>query len=182
MYTKIDILHRISKLPQVLQDHIGSYNVEHRKMLKLVFSEIEHKQKMIDILEDIKFIECENMCGSCMLRENIPYKEGVYCDDWCMKSAEFKRMNLFRNKKIREILCVQVESYNVEHTYLMEDLRKDIECVECANCCGDYAYREDTKYSDRYNLYCSGWCSIEAENERRYWLRENRNRNRNISK
>ena len=49
---------RISQLPQVLQDYIGMYNVEHRMMMKAVCEEL------IVVWEEMDSIECASCCGA----------------------------------------------------------------------------------------------------------------------
>ena len=46
-------------LPQVLQDHIHSYNVKHRETMKEI---------CIELLYELEEIECSNYCGMCIRR------------------------------------------------------------------------------------------------------------------
>jgi len=66
---------RIFSLPQELQDLIGSFNPEHRRMMR-------------DVCKEIKWVDCANMCGTSLYRvdafttercNNIIY----YCSRWC---------------------------------------------------------------------------------------------------
>jgi len=48
------LLRNITKLPQVLQDHINSYNVEHRQLMKHVCN------KLLFYYKEIKCHNCDN--------------------------------------------------------------------------------------------------------------------------
>lgn len=49
------LLQRVSKLPQVLQDHINRYNVEHRQLMKEVCN------KLLFYYKEIKCHNCDNI-------------------------------------------------------------------------------------------------------------------------
>lgn len=55
------LLKNISKLPQFIQDIIGSYNVNHRKYMKIILTELYkkiHKISFLKVLKVIRYIEC----------------------------------------------------------------------------------------------------------------------------
>jgi hypothetical protein len=49
------MLQSISKLPQVLQDHINTYNVEHRELMKEVCN------KLLFYYKELKCHNCDNI-------------------------------------------------------------------------------------------------------------------------
>jgi hypothetical protein len=49
------MLQSISKLPQVLQDHINTYNVEHRQLMKEVCN------KLLFYYKELKCHNCDNI-------------------------------------------------------------------------------------------------------------------------
>jgi hypothetical protein len=72
------LLRNITKLPQVLQDHINSYNVEHRQLMKEVCNKLFY----------YKEIKCHN-CDNSLKRINPEtvsiggYYEYCYCSMDC---------------------------------------------------------------------------------------------------
>jgi hypothetical protein len=87
--TKINT--RISQLPQVLQDHIYSYNPEHRRLMKLVCEEIT------------PWIECANMCGTMLPKYDTEYTETlignelIYCSLWCKSNDYYNCRDILRS-------------------------------------------------------------------------------------
>lgn len=70
---------RISNLPQVLQDYIGMYNVEHRQMMKSVCQELR---------DTTKKYECQNGCGCSVQFKDAEFRtiqntKYIYCGWWC---------------------------------------------------------------------------------------------------
>lgn len=86
MYSKFNmdtLLTRIAQLPQFLQDYIAEYNVEHRLLMKKVFSELEYFYK------DYPCDNCE-----CLIQRKksihaiILFNDFFYCSDWCWYDSE----------------------------------------------------------------------------------------------
>lgn len=82
---------RILALPNELQDLIGSFNVEHRIMMRRVCAEIQ-------------WVECANLCGTTLCRVDAITSERskntiYYCSCWCRTQDEddykdyYKRCN-----------------------------------------------------------------------------------------
>jgi hypothetical protein len=137
-----DLLKRVSRLPQVLQDHIGEFNVEHRPRMK-------------SVCRDIKYVYCKNNCGAFKHRQYMEYGETLYCSSWCESECEYYNRIHIRREKLPELLK---DNYDENHAALMEALSSDIEYVECANCCGYCVSAEDMQYKDRFKLFCTSWC------------------------
>ena len=79
-------------LPQVLQDHIHSYNVEHRETMKEI---------CIELLYELEEIECSNYCGMCIRRldsiqNNILFKKYYCCSEWCSNDLEYEVRHSYR--------------------------------------------------------------------------------------
>ena len=83
---------RISNLPQVLQDVIGMYNVEHRNMMKSVCQE----------LRDTKIHECANGCGCSVKFKDASFltifgNTYIYCSDECRFDDHYDYLKFQRN-------------------------------------------------------------------------------------
>jgi hypothetical protein len=111
----MDILTRISILPQVLQDHIATYNVEHRPHMRQICEEldqyygpdiIEHRQNMHDICHEIDFhelfiVECGNNCGAFINIADdsfIDSRGNLFCSDWCISDCQHSERDYRRQE------------------------------------------------------------------------------------
>ena len=79
---------RISKLPKEIQDAIYMFNCEHRPMMKL-------------ICEDLKPIECYNLCGNYVSKYKAIYRsilldDCYYCRYECAYEDEKDRRKFWR--------------------------------------------------------------------------------------
>jgi hypothetical protein len=81
---------RIANLPQEIQDHLYSYNPEHRQQMKLVCEEIE-------------CVECANRCGAFMsindAYEGNIYDDSYYCSKWCRMDNEMDISKTMRRNR-----------------------------------------------------------------------------------
>lgn len=84
-----DLLQRISRLPQTLQDHINMYNIQHRPLMKIICDEfmytagiyrIEHQKRMKLITEEMLYYYEEFECSNCdnYLRRIDPETVTIY--------------------------------------------------------------------------------------------------------
>ena len=88
----------LSMLPRELQDHISTYNVDHRGMMSHVFREL------IFWYQDI---ECENYCGVCVRRndsicKNTYYSDDYYCSEHCAWDSMYSRGRSFTRIRVSE--------------------------------------------------------------------------------
>ena len=88
----------LSMLPRELQDHISTYNVDHRGMMSHVFREL------IFWYQDI---ECENYCGVCVRRndsicKNTYYTDYYYCCELCAWDSMHSRGRSFTRIRVSE--------------------------------------------------------------------------------
>jgi inhibitor of KinA sporulation pathway (predicted exonuclease) len=73
----------LSKLPKELQDHISTYNVDHREMMSHVFRELIFWYQEID---------CDNHCGFGVRRseaicKNMYYTDYYYCCELTLRKG-----------------------------------------------------------------------------------------------
>ena len=81
------------KFPKELQDHIYSYNVLHRKMMKAVCDELLFLHQEI---------ECDNQCGGYDTRNNlivnnILFNDYYFCSEWCSNDFECELRRSYRH-------------------------------------------------------------------------------------
>jgi endogenous inhibitor of DNA gyrase (YacG/DUF329 family) len=138
------IIYEISKLPQVLQDNIGEFNVEHRPLMK-------------HVLAEIKYVNCQEKCGERMLRIDTHYFTTIFCSKWCKSINKYNNRIKKRAIKLPQFLKHNYGIYDEEHLQFMEDVYEQIEYVECFIECGGRVSRK-LKNSKRRELFCSSWC------------------------
>jgi len=158
----MNISNRISQLPKVIQDYINEFNVDHRPLMKLV-------------CEDIKYICCDNDCGTFMKRQYIYYGYEVFCSKWCKSEYKYNQRVWLRDEKLPQFLQENHGLYDEEHVKMMQDVRPDIEYVECSNGCGVRVPRKNRNRIGTLTSYrvwfCSRWCECDCESVMKQYRR-----------
>ena len=83
---------KILQLPKEIQDYIALFNYEHRKIMKIICSEIDT-------------IECDNCCNTIVLKKNsfknnMMWENYYYCSEWCLNDHEYYfRKSINKNLK-----------------------------------------------------------------------------------
>jgi hypothetical protein len=90
-----ELLSRIANLPQVLQDYIGMFNVEHRRLMTSVSNDINN-----NLLVYCDYCSANN----CVLKKDAFYTDILgttfcYCSDYC----EFNHGHEYRRKYYKYI-------------------------------------------------------------------------------
>jgi hypothetical protein len=75
-----------------LFDHIHSYDVKHREIMKEV---------CIELLYKLEEIECSNCCGTCIRRlgsiyNNILFEDYYCCSEWCSQDLDYELRRSYR--------------------------------------------------------------------------------------
>ena len=83
-------------LPQVLQDLIGEFNVEHRPKMKMVFNELLEKHKNTEIIN----ARCSNCCNESdpIYTKNILFHKYTFCSEWCEYDLELSIRKSWRKR------------------------------------------------------------------------------------
>jgi hypothetical protein len=76
-------------LPKEIQDHISSFNYEHRIIMK-------------KLCEEINIVECDNCCNNFISKKNafkntMMWKEYYYCSEWCLEDDEHHFRKALKN-------------------------------------------------------------------------------------
>ena len=86
------LLLQISKLPKVLQDYIGMYNVEHRKIMNTVCKEL---------IDSYKCYNCNDILyRNYSLCNTIMYVKYYYCSQWCHQEDEYYQRKSLRHARM----------------------------------------------------------------------------------
>ena len=87
-----DLLQRISKLPQSLQDYIATFNLHHRPLMKIICDEfmytvgifrIEHEKLMKSVTEEMLYYYKEFECYNCNNYSRRIHPETVIIYSYC---------------------------------------------------------------------------------------------------
>ena len=88
MNVNVNVLVRISQLPKELQDIISTYNVEHRKQMKLVCQELQR----------VKCYYCNNYVNKINVVYNTTlFDEVKYCSYFCSYRHEHQLRQEYYN-------------------------------------------------------------------------------------